>query len=175
MLFRVSMLKATRINKRVPNSTMQVSWRICFYVGNCLSANIMRPRFVPNEKTMEALFSDDNVIEAGENFTKTFAYNSADVCVTGVPYCAPLRLNLRCVHTHMLLTYDDDFSSFSDAEFCSPIMQNINRLHYRQPTPIQRHAIPLIQRGFCVSFAQTTVVLCPHRWRSNCACANGQR
>ncbi|KAG0225862.1 P-loop containing nucleoside triphosphate hydrolase protein [Mortierella sp. GBAus27b] len=90
----------------------------------------------PADEVLEKeLFDEENLINSGINFKN---YASIDVVVKGVP---------------------DNFKpleSFDDAGLVSAVLDNVERMHYSQPTPIQKNSIPIINTNYdLMACAQT--------------------
>ncbi|KAF8976921.1 hypothetical protein BGZ46_007833 [Entomortierella lignicola] len=99
-----------------------------------------RPHFTedtaPHDAELEAeLFSSENRINSGINFKN---YASIHVSVKdGPPGMHPLE-------------------SFEESNLQSTVLQNVHRMKYTEPTPIQKYAIPIVLQGYdLMACAQT--------------------
>ncbi|KAF9108260.1 hypothetical protein BGX27_008413 [Mortierella sp. AM989] len=91
---------------------------------------------VPHNPDLEAeLFSEENRINSGINFKN---YAAINVSVKDAP---PGMKKL---------------DSFEESGMHPIILENVYRMRYKEPTPIQKHAIPIISKGYdLMACAQT--------------------
>ncbi|KAI7817811.1 P-loop containing nucleoside triphosphate hydrolase protein [Gamsiella multidivaricata] len=89
----------------------------------------------PNLKLEAELYDDEGRVRAGDTFSNLSRIN---VSRQGGP------------ESYTPLT------SFDQAKFHPTILENIQRMHYKDPTPVQKNAIPLLMSGYdLLACAQT--------------------
>ncbi|KAF9938032.1 hypothetical protein BGZ65_000532 [Modicella reniformis] len=90
----------------------------------------------PDDRILEQeLFASENMVNSGINFKN---YSTMSVSVKGGPS------NLKPLET------------FEDSGFESVVLENVRRMNYSEPTPIQKNAIPIISKNFdLMACAQT--------------------